>query len=141
MKLEELLSTAAERRASDILLTPGAPPAVRVHGQLHPLQTPPLDRALTEEIVRRMVPEAQRERLGEDRVNSSMSDAEIAASAELDREARSALIAGHGEHALSGRGWNRVIKVARTCADLDGARNVGAEHIAEALSLRRREAP
>ncbi|MEZ5156050.1 MAG: YifB family Mg chelatase-like AAA ATPase [Solirubrobacterales bacterium] len=85
--------------------------------------------------------EAQRERLGEDRVNSSMSDAEIAASAELDREARSALIAGHGEHALSGRGWNRVIKVARTCADLDGARNVGAEHIAEALSLRRREAP
>ena len=66
MKLEELLSTAAERRASDILLTPGAPPAVRVHGQLHPLQTPPLDRALTEEIVRRMVPEAQRERLRRD---------------------------------------------------------------------------
>ncbi len=63
MKLEELMTAAAERRASDILLTPGAPPAVRVHGALHQLATPPLDAAMTEEIVRRMVPAAKRERL------------------------------------------------------------------------------
>jgi magnesium chelatase family protein len=49
------------------------------------------------------------------------------------------LITGHGDHGLSGRGWNRVIKVARTCADLDGSRSVGADHVGEALSLRRRE--
>jgi magnesium chelatase family protein len=84
--------------------------------------------------------EAQRERLGDDRVNASMSDREIAESAGLDGGAHSALVSGHGEHGLSGRGWNRVIKVARTCADLDGSRIVGADHIAEALSLRRREA-
>jgi magnesium chelatase family protein len=84
--------------------------------------------------------EAQRERLGEDRVNASMTDAEIAASTALDDGARSALVSGHGRHGLSGRGWNRVIKVARTCADLAGSHAVGADHVAEALSLRRREA-
>ncbi|MFN8114316.1 MAG: YifB family Mg chelatase-like AAA ATPase [Solirubrobacterales bacterium] len=84
--------------------------------------------------------EAQRERLGDDRVNASMSDREIADFAGMSPEARSALVCGHGEHGLSGRGWNRVIKVARTCADLAGSRVVGADHIAEALSLRRREA-
>lgn len=83
--------------------------------------------------------EAQRERLGPDRVNASMTDAEIAESAGLDQDARAALVSGHDEYGLSGRGWNRVIKVARTCADLDGSRAVGADHVAEALALRRRE--
>jgi len=83
--------------------------------------------------------EAQRERLGEGRTNASMSDRETADVAGLDAAARSLLVAGHGEFGLSGRGWNRVIKVARTCADLDGARSVGADHVDEALSMRRRE--
>ncbi len=84
--------------------------------------------------------EAQRERFGEDRVNASMSDLEVADAAGLDAGAGRALLSGHGDHGLSGRGWNRVIKVARTCADLDGSRVVGADHIGEALSLRRRGA-
>lgn len=37
---------------------------------------------------------------------------------------------------LSGRGHDRVLKVARTIADLDGAAKVDAMHLAEALSLR-----
>ena len=36
------------------------------------------------------------------------------------REAGAALAAGHEAHGLSGRGWNRVLKVARTNADLAG---------------------
>ena len=38
--------------------------------------------------------------------------------------------------ALSGRGFDRVLKVARTIADLDGADRVDVEHVAEALSYR-----
>jgi len=38
--------------------------------------------------------------------------------------------------ALTGRGFDRVVKVSRTIADLDGAGQVGAEHVAEALSYR-----
>jgi len=38
--------------------------------------------------------------------------------------------------ALTGRGFDRVVKVARTVADLEGAGDVGADHVAEALSYR-----
>jgi magnesium chelatase family protein len=37
---------------------------------------------------------------------------------------------------LSARGYHRVLKVARTLADLDGAETVGRIHLAEALSYR-----
>ncbi|MBN2751270.1 MAG: YifB family Mg chelatase-like AAA ATPase [Rhodospirillaceae bacterium] len=39
---------------------------------------------------------------------------------------------------LSARGYHRVIKVARTIADLEGTDRVARPHIAEALSFRRR---
>jgi magnesium chelatase family protein len=37
---------------------------------------------------------------------------------------------------LSARGYHRVLKVARTIADLDGAEHVGRPHLAEALAYR-----
>ena len=37
---------------------------------------------------------------------------------------------------LSARGYHRVIRVARTIADLDGAETVRKPHIAEAVSFR-----
>ena len=37
---------------------------------------------------------------------------------------------------LSARGFHRVLKVARTLADLDGVDSVARIHIAEALSMR-----
>jgi len=39
---------------------------------------------------------------------------------------------------LSARGYHRVLRVARTLADLDGAEQVGRVHLAEALSYRAR---
>jgi magnesium chelatase family protein len=38
--------------------------------------------------------------------------------------------------ALTGRGFDRALKVARTIADLAGAEQTGADHVAEALSYR-----
>jgi magnesium chelatase family protein len=38
---------------------------------------------------------------------------------------------------LSARGYHRVLRVARTLADLEGSPNVGRRHVAEALSYRR----
>jgi len=37
---------------------------------------------------------------------------------------------------LFARGYHRVLRVARTLADLDGADKVGRVHLAEALSYR-----
>jgi magnesium chelatase family protein len=38
---------------------------------------------------------------------------------------------------LSARGYHRVLRVARTLADLEGAAIVARRHVAEALSYRR----
>ena len=39
---------------------------------------------------------------------------------------------------LSARGYTRMLRVARTIADLAGAERVGRIHVAEALSYRRK---
>ena len=41
---------------------------------------------------------------------------------------------------LSARGYHRVLRVARTIADLDGATNISRLHLAEALSYRQKPA-
>jgi magnesium chelatase family protein len=38
---------------------------------------------------------------------------------------------------LTARGYHRVLRVARTIADLDGTPRISRAHIAEALSFRR----
>ena len=84
--------------------------------------------------------ERQAARLGPGRVNALMRPAESRRHGGLDSEARALLADGHTRLGLSGRGYERVLRVARTLADLDESDRVGAEHVAEALTLRRRHA-
>jgi predicted ATPase with chaperone activity len=56
----------------------------------------------------------------------------------LDRDARQLLVAGAGRLQLSARAFHRVLRVARTVADLDGETAVRAPHVAEAMGYRPR---
>lgn len=53
-----------------------------------------------------------------------------------DPEAGSLLAAAVDRWGLTGRGWDRVRRVARTIADLAGSDRMTGDHVAEALSLR-----
>ncbi|MBA2523088.1 MAG: ATP-binding protein, partial [Solirubrobacterales bacterium] len=84
--------------------------------------------------------ERQANRLGDGRTNASMSEPELSRHVRPSAAGAAALAAGHESLGLSGRGWNRVLKVARTCADLAGAEEVTEVHVDAALAMRRRQA-
>jgi magnesium chelatase family protein len=82
--------------------------------------------------------ELQRERYGGERCNAELSEAEVRAHCHLEPAAERTLRDSHRRLGLSGRGWDAVLRVARTLADLQGVETIGEGHVAHALSLRRR---
>jgi len=54
----------------------------------------------------------------------------------LSPQAKALLAKAIDRFALTGRGYVRTLKVARTIADLSGADTIEAEHVAEALQYR-----
>ncbi len=77
------------------------------------------------------------ERLGPGRVNAVADRAEIARF-EIETDARKLLVQAGRSQQLSGRSHDRVLRLARTVADLDESPVVLEQHLAGALQLRRR---
>jgi len=71
--------------------------------------------------------------------NAEMGTKDIKKFANLDEEAFKLLKTAIVQMKLSARGYTKVIKVARTIADLAASVKVSSPHIAEALSYRFRE--
>ena len=69
--------------------------------------------------------------------NSALSGRRLREVCALDVEAENLLAQAIDRMGLSGRGHDRVLRVARTVADLAGEREIGVEHLAEALNYRR----
>ena len=82
--------------------------------------------------------ERQERRLGLGRCNADMTLAELRDATSLTREARRTLAQGHAQLRLSGTGHDRVLRVSRTIADLEGSDAITDEHVARAIGLRRR---
>ena len=70
------------------------------------------------------------------RANAELTVAEIRRHCSLDPAAERLVASAVKERRLSARGYHRLLRVARTVADLGGSDDVGREHLASALLLR-----
>jgi magnesium chelatase family protein len=85
--------------------------------------------------VRERVVAARQRQLGRGGLNSCLSGPELD-ELEISPEALSSLRSAVDESGLSARGWDRVRRLARTIADLEGCRAVEHRHVVESLLLR-----
>lgn len=68
--------------------------------------------------------------------NGSLSNSDIKKHIQLDKSAEQLLNSAAEKLALSARAYFKLIKVARTIADLDQSEGIEANHIAEAIQYR-----
>ena len=82
----------------------------------------------------------QEERFGKLRrnikTNSEMGVKDLSSLVKLSKEVRDLLDDSAERLALSARAYHRVIKIARTIADLEGSDEIKANHILEAIQYR-----
>lgn len=81
---------------------------------------------------------ARYQALGSDVTVNARADGKLLEQvAELDDAGRAMMRSAVEQLRLSARGYHRVLRVARTLADMDDSANLNERHIAEALSYRR----
>lgn len=85
----------------------------------------------------RAIQQARFEALGSDaRVNSDAEGTLLDRIATPDAQGKEMLLKAADTFRLTARGYHRVLRLARTIADLDGAETVSTPHIAEAVGYR-----
>jgi magnesium chelatase family protein len=95
------------------------------------------------EVVRQRVEQArsiQRQRFNGTKLasNADMTPLEVREFCQVESSAQSLLQAAMKQLFLSARAFHRILKLARTIADLAGAESITASHLAEAIQYRPR---
>ncbi|MBD5119014.1 MAG: YifB family Mg chelatase-like AAA ATPase [Clostridiales bacterium] len=68
--------------------------------------------------------------------NAQMGPKELRAYCKLDESCQQLIRGAYDRLGLTARGYDRILRVARTIADLDGAEDIAVHHLAEALQYR-----
>lgn len=68
--------------------------------------------------------------------NAKMNSKMLESFCKLDDESENLMKIAFDRFHISARGYTRILKVARTIADLDGAENIESKHLTEALAYR-----
>ena len=71
-----------------------------------------------------------------DGLNARLPGARLEAACRMDTGAKDLIESAALSRVISARGLDRLLRVARTVADLDGAESVRERHVAEALHYR-----
>jgi len=112
---------------------------IDLYVQMHPISSEDKSSLTSRELHKkvRLAFVRQKER-GQERLNGALTDAEIAQYCPLDAESQSVVDQAIGRFGLSFRAVSRVLKVARTIADIEGETDIRKAHLLEALSYRKR---
>ncbi|MBC7260628.1 MAG: magnesium chelatase, partial [Chloroflexi bacterium] len=70
--------------------------------------------------------------------NADMGPAEVREYCRLDEAGKSLLRAAMSQLGMSARAFHRILKLARTIADLEGTAQIKTHHLAEAIQYRPR---
>lgn len=117
---------------------------IDIHAEVHPVKYDDLAKKEAEEssaVIRERVNRARNVQLDRYRGLGIYSNSELYPSlikkyCELDRYTSNLLKKAFDKLGLSARAHNRILKVARTIADMDEAETIKSEHIAEAIQYR-----
>lgn len=99
------------------------------------------EKSETSEIIRKRVNKARKIQFDRYKDNNIFSNAELTPKliekyCKLDDESKDILEKAFNRLNLSARAYGRILKVARTIADLEGNTNIEKTHIAEAIQYR-----
>lgn len=112
---------------------------IDLYVQMHPVSSDDKPGVTSQEL-HRIVREAfmRQKRRGQQGLNGSLSDGEVAHHCPLSSDAQQVIDQAIGRFNLSFRAVTRLLKVSRTIADIEGHDNIQKSHLLEALSYRRR---
>jgi magnesium chelatase family protein len=107
----------------------------------HLLSAAPREAETSAAAALRVAAARQRQMRRQDKLNARLTHVEVGRICRLDRESRALLGTAIARLGLSARAYHRVLKLARTCADLAGEPHIRRIDVSEAVTLRALDRP